>query len=143
MDHWEKLAPLLSTFDLAGIEQPFPTTQDQLAQQLKSATNVPVYADESFESLADLDRIGNAFSGINIKLMKCGGIRNALKIITPAREAGLKIMLGSMSESSCGTAAALQMASLVDLLDQDGPWLLKNDPFKINKGLGLGVEKTY
>ncbi len=79
---------------------------------------------------------------INIKLMKCGGIRNALKIIEPAKNAGLQIMLGCMSETSCGTAAGMQLAGLVDLLDQDGPWLLANDPFQITGGIGLGIKKV-
>ena len=143
VDHWKKLEPILATCDLIGIEQPFSTADDDMAAQLKALTPVPVYADESFESMSDLPKIQQAFSGINIKLMKCGGIRNALKIIQSAREAGLKTMLGTMSESSCGTAAALQMASLVDLLDQDGPWLIANDPFKSVGGTGLGISKAY
>ena len=101
---------------------------------------VEVIADESFQTIDDLPRIGEFFNGVNIKLMKCGGIRNALRIIPEARKRGLKIMLGSMSETSCGTEAALAMAHYASLLDQDGAWLLANDPFQRAAGeQGLGM----
>src|SRR5690606_9575835 len=69
------------------------------------------------------------FSGVNVKLMKCGGLDRAAELIRSAKEHGMKVMLGSMSESSLGCGALLQMAGGVDLIDLDGPWLIANDPF--------------
>jgi L-alanine-DL-glutamate epimerase-like enolase superfamily enzyme len=136
---FHRLNKLLEKSRVVGLEQPFKTDDFDSPGELKEISTIPVFADESFETLEDLGSIASAFSGINIKLMKCGGIRNAMRIIGPARKLGLKVMLGSMSETTCGTAAAMQLAPLVDLLDQDGPWLLKNDPFEHVGGNGLGI----
>jgi L-alanine-DL-glutamate epimerase-like enolase superfamily enzyme len=90
---------------------------------------VPFIADESFQTMDDLDRISGCYHGINIKLMKCGGIFPALQIIEEARKRNLKIMVGCMSESSCGCLAAAQLISHTDWYDLDGPLLINNDPF--------------
>jgi L-alanine-DL-glutamate epimerase-like enolase superfamily enzyme len=141
MENWIELESLISGVELAGIEQPFPVGQEHRAKELVEHSGIPVFADESFEGLEHLPEVAANYSGINIKLMKCGGIRNALRIIEPARKAGLRIMLGSMSETTCGTAASMQLAGLVELLDQDGPWLLANDPFRDVGGVGLGIQR--
>lgn len=142
LEDFSKLLPTLEHLELRGLEQPFPVGQEKLARQLSDKYGVAVFADENFEGIDDLGKIGESFTGINIKLMKCGGIRNAKHIIDTVYNSGLSIMLGSMSETTCGTSAAMQLAGYAELLDQDGPWLLSNDPFTLTSGKGLGVEPT-
>jgi len=120
---------------LAGIEQPFPKDRWDLHRELKSKVDAPLFGDESIQDMADLDRAPEAFGGVNIKLMKCGGLDVALRMSLWARELGLKVLFGSMSESSLGCAAMAQLQDHADVLDLDGPWLLANDPFT-----GLGME---
>jgi L-alanine-DL-glutamate epimerase-like enolase superfamily enzyme len=88
-----------------------------------------VFADESVHRLDDVAQVAGRADGINIKLMKCGGIREGLRMIHAARAHGLRIMLGSMVETSLALSAAAQLAPLVDELDLDGHWLLARDPF--------------
>ncbi len=88
---------------------------------------VPVIADEDVQGIDDIERLANSYDGINIKLMKCGGIREALRMIRKARGLGLKILLGCMTESSIGISAASQIASLADWCDLDGNLLINND----------------
>jgi L-alanine-DL-glutamate epimerase-like enolase superfamily enzyme len=131
------------------IEQPF--NKDAMGiEKIFEKSPLPLIADESFQTIEDLTTIKNQFHGINIKLMKCGGIYPALQIIRKAKEAGLKILIGCMSESSCGCAAASHLLSLADWYDLDGPLLLSNDPFaglnfingeiQIPEAPGVGVE---
>jgi L-alanine-DL-glutamate epimerase-like enolase superfamily enzyme len=94
---------------------------------LRRHTHIPFVADEDFREISDLDACTGRFNGINIKLTKCGGISPAIKIIEEARRKGLKIMLGTMNESSIGTWALLQLASEADFVDADGPLLLNGD----------------
>jgi L-alanine-DL-glutamate epimerase-like enolase superfamily enzyme len=114
---------------VVGIEQPFHADDTTNHLKLSRLTEVPVIADESVQDVADLERHGDAFGGVNIKLMKCGGLDRALELATRARALGKVVMLGSMSESSLGCAAMFSLAGHAELLDLDGPWLLKNDPF--------------
>ena len=132
-----------------GMEQPFPKDRPDLHAALKAATEIPIYGDESIQSLADLDIQATKFSGVNVKLMKCGGLDRVKELIDRARELGLKVMLGSMSESSLGCTAMAGFGEQADVVDLDGPWLIKNDPFKgigmrngdltLPQGPGLGV----
>lgn len=117
-----------------GMEQPFPKNRPDLQSALKAATGVPIYGDESIQSLADLEAQADKFSGVNVKLMKCGGSDRVKEQIDRARVLGLKVMLGSMSESSLGCTAMARFAGQADVVDLDGPWLIKNDPFK---GIGM------
>lgn len=112
------------------VEQPFPVNMDAVLAELKTKSAIPVYADESCQTIDDIARLKTGVHGINIKLMKCGGVTPALAMIEEARKAGLKILIGCMSESSVGCNAAAQLASLADYTDLDGPWLISNDPFK-------------
>ena len=112
------------------IEQPMKTTQEKDMAWLKLKSPLPLIADESFQTFDNLDKIKESFHGINIKLMKCGGMRPAYELMQKANAAGLKILLGCMSESSCGVTAAAQLFSLADWADLDGPLLITNDPFK-------------
>lgn len=114
---------------VVGIEQPFHAEDTANHLKLSRLTDVPVIADESVQDAADLERHGDAFGGVNIKLMKCGGLDRALALADRARALGKVVMLGSMSESSLGCAAMFSLAGHAELLDLDGPWLLKNDPF--------------
>ena len=90
---------------------------------------LPFYADESVHRAADIPRLAGAFDGINIKLMKCGGLGEALRMIAVARALGMKVMLGCMIESSLGITAAAHLSPLVDTADLDGNLLIENDPF--------------
>ena len=110
-------------------EQPMPVNQLEDMAWLTQQDVLPIVADESFQHINDLNRIAGAFSGINIKLMKCGGLQQARLIIDEAKKLHLKIMLGCMTETSCAISAAAQLASLVDYTDLDGNLLISNDCF--------------
>jgi L-Ala-D/L-Glu epimerase len=124
----------LSGHNVVGIEQPFGSDQDGLHKELTRRTRLPVFADESIQGLSDLEQRAHCFSGVNIKLMKCGGPDIADAMARRAKELGLMVMLGSMSESSLGCTAMGHLSAHARWVDLDGPWLLRNDPFK-----GLGV----
>lgn len=111
------------------VEQPFPINNYEDSAWLSERSPLPIIADESIQTIRDIDWVKNCFTGINIKLMKCGGITEAYKMIKKGREANLKIMLGCMTESSCAISAAIQLSSLVDYADLDGNLLILNDPF--------------
>jgi L-alanine-DL-glutamate epimerase-like enolase superfamily enzyme len=112
------------------VEQPLPAQQLEQTRALRKRSPLPFYADESVHTAADIPRLVGAFDGINIKLMKCGGLGEALRMIAVARAHGLKVMLGCMIESSLGIAAAAQLLPLVDHADLDGHLLIANDPFE-------------
>jgi L-alanine-DL-glutamate epimerase-like enolase superfamily enzyme len=136
---------------VVGLEQPFAKDRWDLHQALRKVVAVPVYADESVQGLEELERAVEAFDGVNLKLMKCGGLDVALAMAERARALGLRVMLGSMSESSLGCGAMLALRSYAELLDLDGPWLLANDPFQgsrleagrmaVDGPVGIGVER--
>ena len=111
------------------VEQPLPAAQHDEMCELKKRSPLPLIADESVARAKDIPRLAEAFDGINIKLMKCGGLGEALRMIHVARAHGLKIMLGCMVESSVAVTAAAHIAPLVDYADLDGNLLISNDPF--------------
>lgn len=111
------------------VEQPMPKENLSDMAWLTSHSSLPIIADESFKRLSDLDTVKNCFNGINIKLMKCTGLFEAVKIIKAAKKEALKINLGCMTESSCAISAAAQISSEVNWIDLDGPLLIKNNPF--------------
>ncbi|MBL9203307.1 MAG: dipeptide epimerase [Opitutaceae bacterium] len=111
------------------IEQPMPKEQLDDTAWLRARSPLPLIADENCQRLADVPRLTGAFHGINIKLMKCTGLREAHKMILLARALGLKVMLGCMTETSCAISAAAQLSPLVDWADLDGAVLIKNDCF--------------
>jgi L-Ala-D/L-Glu epimerase len=113
-----------------GIEQPFGKDRTDLHAQLLTETTIPVYGDESIQDVADLETKAGSFSGVNIKLMKCGGMDRVKELIDRANGLGIKVMLGSMSESSLGCTVMAHYADLADVVDLDGPWLILNDPFQ-------------
>jgi L-alanine-DL-glutamate epimerase-like enolase superfamily enzyme len=91
---------------------------------------LPVIADEAIQTIADFKKVQGAYSGINIKLMKCGGMRSAYLMIGMARALGMKVMIGCMTETSCAVTAAAQLSPLVDWADLDGNLLIDNDVFE-------------
>lgn len=111
------------------VEQPLPADQIAEMVELKKKSPLPLIADESVGRAEDIPRLAEAFDGINIKLMKCGGLGEALRMIHVARAHGMKIMLGCMVESSLAVTAAAHIAPLVDFADLDGNLLITNDPF--------------
>jgi len=133
------------------IEQPMPKEQLDDTAWLRERSPLPLIADENVQRLADVVRCRGVFDGINIKLMKCTGLREAHKMITLARALDLKVMLGCMTETSCAISAAAQLSPLVDWADLDGALLIKNDLFSgttivdgkitLNDRPGLGLVK--
>lgn len=138
---------------IVGMEQPFGKEQWDLHKDLGARTKIPIYADESIQGLNDLEHAQGVFSGVNLKLMKCGGLDVAKAMVERAKLLGLQVMLGSMSESSLGCAAMYQLSGIADLLDLDGPWLISNDPFEglvmeagelhVRSSTGTGVEPAF
>jgi L-Ala-D/L-Glu epimerase len=113
------------------IEQPMPKNDLTGLTWLAKRSPLPIFADESFQNIGDLDRLQGVFHGINIKLMKCGGITQARQIIQLAQEKGFKLMIGCMTETSAGIMAASLIAPYCEFADLDGCWLISNNPFEL------------
>ncbi len=111
------------------IEQPMPAADLSATAWVRERVNLPLIADENSLRLQDVPKLQGAFDGINIKLMKCTGLREAHRMISTARACGMKVMLGCMIESSVGISAAAQLSPLVEYADLDGNVLINNDPF--------------
>ena len=112
------------------IEQPMPASQFQDYLELKKESPFPLMADESIEEDGDFSKLFQGFDYINVKLMKAGGLLNAIRLLKLAKEHGMKTMLGCMIETSLGIRDALYLSSLADVYDLDGGLLIKEDPFK-------------
>lgn len=123
MIHW------LSEKNVLFIEQPMPKEQVDDMAWLTERSPLPTIGDESVQRLSDVIKAHGVFSGINIKLMKCTGMREAHKMILLARALGMKVMIGCMTETSCAISAASHLSPLVDWADLDGALLIKNDVF--------------
>ena len=126
-DDIKALLPELQSLGVDMIEQPLPKTDWEAMKELKGISPIQLFADESCVEEEDVALCADSFHGINIKLTKCGGITPALRMIQDARKLGLKVMLGTMNESTIGSAALAHIAPVVDALDADGPLLLKED----------------
>ncbi len=111
------------------IEQPMSKTAYADTAWLTQRSPLPVIADEAFQTVADLEKVNGVYSGINVKLMKCGGMRAAYTIMKMARALGMKVMIGCMTETSCAVTAAAQLSPLADWADLDGNLLIGNDLF--------------
>ncbi len=111
------------------VEQPLPVGALDDTAWLTERSPLPIFADESVQRLADVPSLAGAFNGINIKLMKCTGMREAWKMVTLARALGMKVMVGCMTETSCAVSAAAQLSPAVDFADLDGNLLISNDRF--------------
>jgi L-alanine-DL-glutamate epimerase-like enolase superfamily enzyme len=135
------------------VEQPMPARMLDETAWLRERSDLPIIADEAVTTASDIPKLATAYDGINIKLMKAGGLLEALGMIQIARAHDLKIMLGCMIESSIAISAAAHLAPCVDWADLDGNLLIKNDPFsgvKIKSGQliynnksGIGVEGNF
>ncbi|RUT72977.1 dipeptide epimerase [Ancylomarina longa] len=112
------------------VEQPMDKHNLDDMAWLTQHSPLPTVADEAVQRLVDLPKLVGAYSGINIKLMKCTGMREAHKMMNVARSLGMKVMVGCMTETSCGVSAAAQLSPMVDWADLDGNLLISNDPFK-------------
>ena len=115
---------------VALVEQPVAKDDYEGMGRVQAACAVPVVADESVQTMADVERLAAAgIGGINLKLMKVGGLAPGLAMLRRARELGLGVMLGCMVETSLGATAMAHLMGLADWLDLDAPWLIANDPF--------------
>jgi L-alanine-DL-glutamate epimerase-like enolase superfamily enzyme len=120
----------LAEFELEFVEQPVPASDLEGLGYVRSSVSLPVIADEACIVPADVPRVAPYVDGINIKLMKCGGIYPALQMIHLARAHHLQVMMGCMIESSVAITAAAQLAPLLDYADLDGNLLIDDDPFQ-------------
>ena len=111
------------------LEQPMPKEMKDDIAWLTRRSPLPVIGDEAIQNINDLLNNRDIYSGINIKLMKCGGLNSAMKMINMARAFGMKVMIGCMTETSCAVSAAAQLSPLADWCDLDGNLLISNDPF--------------
>ncbi|HZL08615.1 MAG TPA: dipeptide epimerase [Prolixibacteraceae bacterium] len=112
------------------VEQPMPKTAIDDMAWLTENSPLPTVADEALQRLPDVLKAKGVYSGINIKLMKCTGMREAHQMLTLARSLGMKVMIGCMTETSCAVSAAAQLAPKTDWADLDGNLLISNDPYK-------------
>jgi L-alanine-DL-glutamate epimerase-like enolase superfamily enzyme len=119
--------PQLAELGVEMIEQPLEKNNWAGMKILYEKSSLPLYADESCVSEQDVARCHNHFHGINIKLTKCSGITPARRMVREARQLGIKVMMGSMNESSIGSAAIANFLPQIDLVDMDGPLLLSED----------------
>jgi L-alanine-DL-glutamate epimerase-like enolase superfamily enzyme len=119
----------LAAFDVEFVEQPVPVDSSDGLRYVHERSALPIAADESCVTLADVPRIADRADIANIKLMKCGGLREAKRMIHAARAHGLEVMLGCMIESNAAIAAGCHLAPLLDYADLDGSLLLADDPY--------------
>jgi L-Ala-D/L-Glu epimerase len=145
MIHW------LNDKNVLFIEQPMPKEIIDDMAWLTENSPLPTIADESCKRLSDVKKLDGVFSGINIKLMKCTGMREAHKMVNLAKALNMKVMLGCMTETSCAISAAAHLSPMVDWADLDGALLISNDNFNgasiengkiiLNDRPGIGAEK--
>lgn len=124
MIHW------LKDRGIVFVEQPMPKTSIDDLAWLSQNSPLPVIADEALQTVADFEKVRGVYAGINIKLMKCGGMRAAHTLISMARASEMKVMIGCMTETSCAVSAAAQLSPLVDWADLDGNLLISNDIYE-------------
>jgi L-Ala-D/L-Glu epimerase len=152
--HALRMIPLLHELGVEFVEQPLPAREIEGLRFVRERSVLPIIADESCLVSTDIPALAGAVDGINIKLAKCGGLREALRMVATARAHGLSVMCGCMVESSLGITAAAHLAPLLDYADLDGAALVMNDPYvgatieggriEMPSGDGLGVvEKSH
>jgi L-alanine-DL-glutamate epimerase-like enolase superfamily enzyme len=151
-----RIIPRLSAYDLELVEQPLPPGDIEGLRELRRSLRsqgvlTPVFADESARTAREVAALAGAVDGVVVKLMKSGGIREALRAIHTARALEMQVMMSCMIESSVGVTAAAHLAPLCDYADLDGPLLIRNDPYTglqyegsrliLPAGPGLGVRR--
>jgi L-Ala-D/L-Glu epimerase len=149
--HALKMIEWLATKNVDFVEQPLPKHNLEDMAWVTERSPLPTIADESCQRLEDIPHLKGVFDGINIKLMKCTGLREANKMINMAQSFGMKLMIGCMTETSCAISAAAQLSPKMDFADLDGNLLIANDCFsgmKLTEGKitltddpGIGVRK--
>jgi len=150
-DEAVKLAAALAPYHIEMIEQPVPGEDIEGLGYVQKHTDIPIVADESVQSIDDIEELAKAgVQGINLKLMKIGGLAPAMQMLRRGRELGLKIMLGCMAETSLGVTAMAHLSAWADWIDLDAPLLISNDPFEginyddaqisLPDRFGIGVE---
>jgi L-alanine-DL-glutamate epimerase-like enolase superfamily enzyme len=142
----------LNELGVEVIEQPLPVEHHDYLARLREVSAAPILVDEGCRTAADVPRYAGLVDGVNVKLMKCGGVGPALEIIAVARALGLKLMLGCMLECAVSVTAAAHLAGMFDYLDLDSHLLLADDPYrgmihehgriKLPDGIGTGVIKA-
>jgi L-Ala-D/L-Glu epimerase len=147
-----RMIDFLADHDVEFVEQPVPQHDIDGLRFVRARSKLPIIADESCLVATDVPRLAGAVDGINLKLAKCGSLREALRIIHVARSFNMMVMAGCMIESSLGISAVAQLAPLIDTADFDGAALLAVDPFsgatisggqiRLTSRPGLGVEKA-
>ncbi len=120
----------LARLGVEMVEQPLPASMVAEMRELRRHSPLPLWADESVHRAQDVPALAGAFDGVNVKLMKCGGIAEALRVVAVARAHGMGVMLGCMIETSIGISAAAALGSLVDTADLDGNLLITDDPYE-------------
>jgi L-alanine-DL-glutamate epimerase-like enolase superfamily enzyme len=148
--HALKMVPILQELGVEFVEQPLPPEDLEGLRFVRERSTLPIVADESCIVASDIPKLAGVVDGINIKLAKCGGLREALRMIATARAHGMLVMAGCMIESSLGITAAAHFAPLLDCVDLDGAALVSNDPYvgatidggviRLPERAGLGVE---
>jgi L-alanine-DL-glutamate epimerase-like enolase superfamily enzyme len=144
--------PMLEEFGVEFVEQPVHPQDVEGLRRVRRKSRLPIIADESCETVKDVAKLVGAVDGVNIKLAKCGSLREAIRIVHAARAHGMSVMIGCMVESTLGIAAAVPITPLVDYADLDGAALLADDPFvgpgidgdgrmRISDAPGLGVSR--
>ena len=143
MAHW------LKDKGVVFIEQPMSKNAVNDIAWLTQNSPLPIIADEAIQTIGDFRNVQGAYNGINVKLMKCGGLRSAYVLIKMARSLGMKVMIGCMTETSCAVSAAAQLSPLADWADLDGNLLIDNDVFEgvtvidgkiaLNNRPGIGI----
>ena len=149
--HTIRMLPMLEEFGVTVLEQPLVPGDLEGLGEIRRRATIPVIADESCRTLADIPGLVGRVDGINIKLAKCGSLREAIRMIAAARAHSMSVMVGCMIESSLGITAAAHFTPLVDIVDLDGAALLAADPFAgasiaggqvtLPSGPGLGVTR--
>jgi L-Ala-D/L-Glu epimerase / N-acetyl-D-glutamate racemase len=147
--HAVQMSEFLADQRVEMLEQPVPANDIEGLRFVRKRSKLPVFADESCLVATDIGKLAGAVDGINIKLAKCGSLREALRMVHTARALDMQVMAGCMIESSLGISAISQIAPLLDFADFDGAALLSSDPFRgttiaggairLSDGPGLGA----
>jgi L-alanine-DL-glutamate epimerase-like enolase superfamily enzyme len=147
--HAVRMADFLADNEVELLEQPVAQHDIDGLRFVRSRSKLPIFADESCMVSTDVPRLAGAVDGVNLKLAKCGSLREAIRIVHVARAFGMSVMAGCMIESSLGISAVAQLAPLIDHADFDGAALLSNDPYvgasidggiiRLSNAPGLGV----
>jgi L-alanine-DL-glutamate epimerase-like enolase superfamily enzyme len=147
--HALEMVPKLKELGVEFVEQPLPPGDIEGLRFVRERSALPIIADESCINASDIPKLAGVVDGINIKLAKCGGLREALRMVATARAHDMMVMAGCMIESSLGITASCHFAPLLDCADFDGHALISNDPYvgatindgviRLPNGPGLGV----